>query len=1502
MKQEYDFSKGARGKFFREGAKPHFPVSWDKPEWAGPSGQIGQLIRREAENSLEAYRVQPKLAAEHAHSEKDTAQGGYAHRQLFELVQNGADALLESARVPSILVRLTDRFLYCADGGKPIDKRGVEGLMFDRLSSKRNSAAIGRFGRGFKSILRVTDSPEFYSRSGSFRFDKVRAEERIRKVASADHYPVLRLPEPIDPLGEGRKDEELRELMGWATNIVRLPLRAGAYDDLAKQIRDFPAEFLLFVEHVLYLTLECGENSRSFQLHRRDGELQLDSGEGTSRWLRSDTTHRLSAEAQADWHLIDAGHEIPISWAAPLEGLDQPGHFWAFFPTDTASLVAGILNAPWKTNEDRQNLLPGPYNEELIKAAAELIAKTLCKFSTNEDPARHLDALPRRHESGDSKQADLLREELFSSLDERNVVPDQDGILRSIGEISYPPMKLIDHSDKRPVRQWAAYTGRPRDWLHLSALTRRRLATIDRLFASSGLGDKSVPKASIAFWLESLVKGQDRDEIVRASMAAVQIAAAIPDGAKFWDTPLGCDWQNHRFGNVVLTACGDLKPPDPEFLILPEQPQSGVSNPELCVHPELVADRNTLKALKALGLEPPSPMRTFIGVANSILKGSKSRASDIPLQEFWHTSRNVAKDIAKDIIQNHEDWERKIYVRTRAGTWRSLCAVLLPGEVLPGDGSRDEDATVDIDFHRPDEILLRELGVTAVPQDGRELSSEEDYAPFKNLMKGRYSNQDNLPHSPHRSHLGFLSKKGVGPLEVLKTLSDEGRSIYTEALLSHDGTYRNWTMKHTREIYPEMTVESLTIHVLREHGRIQTSNGFVSFKDALGSTPRSTQALHVLLNHPKADKIKERFDLADPTPEFLGEADPVPLTDVWPGLKEFLPAYRKHCQVFECERIQVAGPPRECILHGYNVYLKGTVDDDPRRALRLVADELKLQLEIGQLEAIVQRRTPAEIRERHERIRQCSTDAGRLVAAVGEDRLRERLPKSLLAVLKKECASLEGTEIAEAAIATYHTDALRRYKRALDHLAPPSQWAGSARAVKFVQDLGFSDEWAGERNRRLDPFLEVEGRIRLPELHNYQRIVVRNVRNMLQHGDSASSQRRGLISMPTGSGKTRVTIQAIVEAIQDKDFVGNVLWVADRSELCEQAVEAWRQVWSSIGPHESPLRISRMWDGQQTPRYTSKFHVVVATIQTLNGRLSTHNGNGDFLGDLKLVVFDEAHRSIAPTFTSVMSEIGLTRRQGADEPFLLGLTATPYRGFNREETKWLVNRYGGNRLDDGAFRCSNPQEIIQELQSRGVLAQTDHKTIEGDTFTLDDILETSTSADERKRKLKEWMKLPWLPQNVEDRIAQSTDRTMRIIDACELHIKPQWPTLIFATSVEHAQTVAALLNRKGIRSRAVSAQTEGATRRRVVEEFRNGRIKALVNYGVFREGFDAPKTRAIIVARPVYSPNLYFQMIGRGLRGPLNGGSERCIILNVKDNIETFDRKLAFTELDWLWA
>ena len=417
----------------------------------------------------------------------------------------------------------------------------------------------------------------------------------------------------------------------------------------------------------------------------------------------------------------------------------------------------------------------------------------------------------------------------------------------------------------------------------------------------------------------------------------------------------------------------------------------------------------------------------------------------------------------------------------------------------------------------------------------------------------------------------------------------------------------------------------------------------------------------------------------------------------------------------------------------------------------------------------------------------------------------------------------------------------------------------------------------------------MDGPLSLPKLHPYQRVVVDNTRSLLRSGGTYG-ERRGMISMPTGSGKTRVAVQAIVEAMRKDEFKGGVLWVADRRELCDQAVEAWTEVWASEGTQKARLRISRMWDGQHRPLPTADMHVIVATIQTLYARTARQPEEYDFLSDFKLLVFDEAHRSIAPTFTSVMQELGLTRLRRSHEPLLIGLTATPYRGHDEEQTRRLVNRYGRNRLDSGAFQSDHPEDVIAELQSMRVLARADHEIIEGGEFSM--------SAEE----LRQSRDLPWLPRSVENRIASDAERTRRIINAYHEHIDPDWPALVFATSVEHSKTLAALLTRDGIKARAVSSETETSVRRRIVEEFRAGEINALVNYGIFREGFDAPKTRTIVVARPVYSPNLYFQMIGRGLRGVLNGGNDECLILNVRDNIANYKRKLAFSELDWLWA
>ena len=43
-------------------------------------------------------------------------------------------------------------------------------------------------------------------------------------------------------------------------------------------------------------------------------------------------------------------------------------------------------------------------------------------------------------------------------------------------------------------------------------------------------------------------------------------------------------------------------------------------------------------------------------------------------------------------------------------------------------------------------------------------------------------------------------------------------------------------------------------------------------------------------------------------------------------------------------------------------------------------------------------------------------------------------------------------------------------------------------------------------------------------------------------------------------------------------------------------------------------------------------------------------------------------------------------------------------------------------------------------------------------------------------------------------------------------------------------------------------------------------------------------------------------MIGRGLRGPKNGGKEECLIVDVEDNVVNFDGLLAFRGFDYLWG
>ena len=397
MKKEYDFSTAERGKFYVGDGRVRVPASARSPEWAGPEGRLGKLIVAEANKVLASRRAEPPLVAEH--SNQGRADSASTDRLLYDLVQHSADALRDGKNGKSILVRLVGDCLYCADDGRLTDEDVVVGLVSECNASGQTTHALAPSSPALTSVFRMSDSPEFLSRSGSFRFEEVLASKRNLWGESTAHAhpPALRLPEPIDPLSAQAQDEELGELMSWATNVVRLPLRQGVRKSLARSIRDFPPEFLLFANDVRYLTLEHGATSRSFSLWNRQGELSLETDRGVTRWRNSPTSHRLSENAQVDRPAHEGRNKVPIWWAAPLDEPATSGMYWAAgVPTSTRGPFPGILNAPWKTSKDRRSLVVGPYNQELNEAAAKMIAHEFPRLYGHDYPAHTWDFPPRK--------------------------------------------------------------------------------------------------------------------------------------------------------------------------------------------------------------------------------------------------------------------------------------------------------------------------------------------------------------------------------------------------------------------------------------------------------------------------------------------------------------------------------------------------------------------------------------------------------------------------------------------------------------------------------------------------------------------------------------------------------------------------------------------------------------------------------------------------------------------------------------------------------------------------------------------------------------------------------------------------------------------------------------------------------------------------------------------------------------------------------------------------
>lgn len=1539
----------------------------DLYDWSNVDRTVTEHVLRESERTLRAYATQPTLVREHVGIEANIFAGGYGRRQIFELIQNAADAVLVGGRPGRVSVVLTEHALYCANEGAPVDVDGITAILSAYLSQKRG-AQIGHFGLGFKSVLNVTSTPHFFCRAGSFGFDKARSHEQIRAVVpDVEQVPVLRLAHVLDAIVESSSDPTLAALMRWATTVIRLPRNLGDSSWLSDELRTFPADFLIFSPQVRQVELDDRVTNvrRVIDIESDHPIVTVNEHGSSSVWAVF--THDLPTDTLELAELEDADPStrkrdvLPLTWAVPDGSRRSRGRFWAFFPTETETTLSGVLNAPWKTNADRQNLLDGAFNRRLLREFVRIVATAWGDLVDADDPGGLLDLLPARERDEKNWADSALSQSLYKELASRPSIPNGAGQLVEPAKAFLRPDEALTDGGRKWLDEHGAAEGDwKQSWVHPSAESRERRPRAERLGCRKG---------ALSSWLQHLASAKKPSASRRA---LTLVGAFLPSSSGTLTLT------EVRAAQFVLTTADTLVAPDPEHLCLPvrsTEPPEGIA----LVHRAVVSDPVCRDVLAKLDIRP-------VGVEVQLKYEIGKSNPNWP--DAWEMLRAMPQQPALAFVKQYGD---RIKVKSLAGVFTSATALLLPGRLIDASASDDRELIIDTDFHGGDLGLLRGLGATDALRPSDQVAREpwlNDYLtwgraeyvaaeprahaaqvqavyheltplPLHGLVRGSERLKERMTrdatamlprrrtwtfHCPHRPraypHLEFLeparwclsnygrfnTSRGVRPAkEAVASSLTEWATILPVASAVNPELAKDLDMPTTLEgLTAEHCDEALSYTTWLESledcetawrffaltcGRAPAPKELLAFADGAAVVVPPIEvhvtddrerfnALQlagipaiVVPNRAGVESLLQSWGCSEgaATTRIEPTGEPEPLLDVIPGLEPHVaPAVAEATRLQACARIWLeiegadsAGQRTLDFAEVAGVFCY-RADTTPDFLVDRVLRRLEITLSGDQRQDVLDYLGRDQRRRLVAPVQAAATVADKLLAAVGSDAIGRQLPKKVIdAALQGSPGAPTGQVLAHAAVAVFGVELLKRFTAEMVDAGfdPPRQWNGGRRSLDFCQELGLPPEYAGFETGRRDPMVEVDGPVELKPLHDFQRTIAHSIQAFYAQEEPD----RGLLSLPTGAGKTRVVVEALICAMKARASRDVIIWLAQSDELCEQAVQAWTQAWRSIGP-SLRLRVSRLWGATNSlVRQTDDNHVVVCTYQSLASRLTWPQYR--WLLSTRAVVIDEAHGSTAPSYTEILHSLGMTAQ--TSKRHLIGLTATPFRGsgFDEKETRWLANRYGSNRFDQGAMPDEDPYPYLQQ---KGILATVDHQVIEGQQIDLD------------RAELAHLETYRVLPPAAERRLGDDDARNQLIANTIA-ELSDSWPVLLFAASVSHAQLMSALLALNGISSKAVSGETDPGARRHYVSEFRAGRIRVLTNYGVLTTGFDAPSVRALVIARPVYSRGLYQQMIGRGLRGPLNGGKERCLIINVADNVRQFGDRLAFREFEHLW-
>lgn len=362
----------------------------------------------------------------------------------------------------------------------------------------------------------------------------------------------------------------------------------------------------------------------------------------------------------------------------------------------------------------------------------------------------------------------------------------------------------------------------------------------------------------------------------------------------------------------------------------------------------------------------------------------------------------------------------------------------------------------------------------------------------------------------------------------------------------------------------------------------------------------------------------------------------------------------------------------------------------------------------------------------------------------------------------------------------------------------------------------------------------------------YQHQAIRSVAEAME----LHNQRRSLIVMATGSGKTR-TVIALVDLLSRCNWVKRVLFLADRVSLVKQATKEFNKHL----PNAGVVNLLDSPDGQG--------RVYVSTYPTMMNLINDEKSdNKTFgVGHFDLVIVDEAHRSIYAKYSAIFNYF---------DSYLVGLTATPKDEIDH-------NTYGMFQLQRGVPTFAY---ALEDAIKDGYLVPP--KAVSVPLKFIRQGIKYDELSEEEKAQ---WDEADWgddePPTEVDSAALNSWLFNEQTVDLVLEHLMTKGErvasgdrlgkTIIFAKNNNHAEYIAERFNAnypeyKGEFARVITFKTEYA--QSLIDSFgvKDKAPHIAISVDMLDTGIDVPEVVNLVFFKLVRSKTKFWQMIGRGTR------------------------------------